>query len=117
VFAAFAIAIILISMWAGWVVRTHRGGARVKALPLIVLALVAIFETLGVRSVFAPLDDDPAHKASALAEHVSTGMRYFACAWGSVGLALVLLGVLSLRAPNDPDAPSARVVREPRRDR
>jgi len=104
-------------MWAGWVVRTHRGGTRVKAVPLVVLALVAVFETLAVRTVAAPLDTDAAHKTSALSAQIAGGMRYFACAWGSVLLALLLLGALSLRAPNDPDAPSARVVREPRRDR
>ena len=115
--AAFAIAIIAISMWAGWVVRTHRGGAHVKALPLFVLVLVAVFEWLAVRAVVVPLNDDPAHKASHLAEAISTGMRYAACAWGSVGVAFVVLAALSLRRPNDPDAPNARVVREPRRDR
>lgn len=104
-------------MWAGWVVRTHRGATRVKALPLVVLALVAVFETLAVRAVLAPIDGDAGARQSQLVAHIATGMRYFACAWGSVLLALIWLAVLSLRAPNDPDAPSARVVREPRRDR
>ena len=117
VFAAFAFAIIVIAMWAGWVVRTHRGGAHVKAVPVIVLALVAVFEWLALRAVLAPIDTDAAHRTSALAAQISTGMRYFACAWGSVALAVLLLGALSLRKPNDPDVPSARVVREPRRDR
>lgn len=116
-FAAFATAIIVIGMWAGWVVRTHRGRAHVKALPVIVLVLVAVFEWLGVRAVLAPLDGDAGYKASHLAENISRGMRYFACAWGSVTVAVVWLAVLSLRTPSDPDAPSARVVREPRRDR
>lgn len=97
--------------------RTHRGGAHVKALPILVLVLVAVFEWLAIRAVVAPLDDDAAHKASHLAENISRGMRYVACAWGSVALAVGVLAVLSLRKPSDPDAPSARVVREPRPDR
>ena len=109
--AAFAGAIIAIAMWSAWVVRTHRGRSHVHALPVVVLALVAVFETLAVRAVLAPLGDDASAKATALAGHISRGMGYFACAWASVGVALLVLAVLSLRAPRDPDAPTARVVR------
>ena len=57
------------------------------------------------------------NKARVLAAGISHGMRYFGCAWGSVLAAALVLAVLALRAPRDPDAASARVVREPRRDR
>ncbi|HSN30193.1 MAG TPA: hypothetical protein VLT45_28090 [Kofleriaceae bacterium] len=112
VFAAFAFAIIVIAMWSGWVVRTGRGGSHVRALPVLVLALVAVLESLAIRTVLATPDGPASEKASLLAEHISRGMRYFACAWGSVGIALVVLAVLSLRRPRDADAPTARVVRD-----
>ena len=118
---AFAVAIIAIALWAGWVVRTQRGGVRVRALPIATLVAVAVFETLGVYTLRATAGEvgaaDAGNKASLLAAGISHGMRYVACAWGSVVVALLVLAVLSLRAPRDPDAPSARVVREPRRDR
>ena len=118
---AFAVAIIAIALWAGWIVRSKRGGARVAALPIVTLVAVVGFEVLAVRTVLATLDvvgtTEGGTKAMALADGISHGMRYFACAWGSVLAAAIALGVLSLRAPKDRDAPSARVVRELRRDR
>jgi hypothetical protein len=120
---AFAVAIIVIALWAGWVVRTHRGGTRVKALPIATLVAVVVFEVLAVRTILGTADDlgtvEAGNKASLLAEGISHGMRYGACAWGSVIVAALALTVLSLRAPRDDrrDAPSARVVRESRRDR
>ena len=38
VLLAFAVAIIALALWAGWVVQTKRGGGRVKALPIVTLA-------------------------------------------------------------------------------
>lgn len=111
-FAAFAFAIIAIAMWSGWVVRTGRGGSHVRALPVLVLALVAVFESLAIRTVLATPDGPVSAKASQLAEQISRGMRYFACAWGSVGIAVILLVVFSLRRARDADAPTARVVRD-----
>lgn len=121
VLLAFAVAIIALALWAGWVVQTKRGGGRVKALPIVTLVAVVVFETLGVYTIRATAGTvgaaEAGNKASLLAEGISHGMRYAACAWGSVIVAALALAVLSLRAPRDPDAPSARVVREPRRDR
>ena len=118
---AFAVAIIAIALWAGWVVRSKRGGVRVRALPIATLVAVVVFETLAVHTILGTAGDlgaaEAGNKASLLAEGISRGMRYFACAWGSVLVAAIALAVLSLRAPSDPDAPSARVVREPHRDR
>jgi len=121
VLLAFAVAIIAIALWAGWVVRSKRGGARVKALPIATLVAVVVFETLGVYTIrgtaAAVGATEAGNKASLLAEGISHGMRYAACAWGSAIVAGLVLAALSLRAPRDPDAASARVVREPRRDR
>ena len=118
---AFAVAIIAIALGAGWGVRSQRGGVRVRARPSATLVAVVVFETLGVYTLRATAGEvgaaEAGTKASVLAAGISHGMRYAACAWGSVVVALLVLAVLSLRAPRDPDAPSARVVREPRRDR
>lgn len=112
VFAAFAFAIIVIAMWSGWVVRTGRARSHVRGLAVLVLALVAVFETLALRAVLAAPDAPASEKTSQLAGHIARGMRYFACAWGSVGLAVLVLAVCSLRRPRDLDAPTARVVRD-----
>jgi hypothetical protein len=118
---AFAVAIIAIALWAGWVVRSKRGGARVRLVPVVTLAAVVVFEVLAARTVLGTAGDvgraEGANKVSVLAAGISHGMRYVAYAWGSVIAAVVVLALASLRAPRDSDAPSARVVREPRRDR
>lgn len=118
---ALVVSLLVLTAWTTWVLRTGRAGSWAKYIPVIGGLGAAGFELLALHTAAnafgAVADANPAEKASLLADRIGQAAAFQVAAWAFISVAALLLVILSLRQPSDPDGPSARVVREPRRDR
>jgi hypothetical protein len=118
---ALVVSLVVLTAWTAWVLRSGRAGAWAKYIPVIGGLGAAGFELLGLRTEASTFDAvanaSAAEKTSMLANGIGQAAAFQVAAWAFICVAALLLVILSLRQPSDPDGPSARVVREPRRDR
>jgi hypothetical protein len=113
---ALLVSIIPLAVWSGWVVRTGRARRSVMYIPVAASLIPVGCEVLTLRAVFASFDATPAKSTLLVSERLRYATALQPAAWSCIAIAALVLVIFSLRAPSDPDGPSARVVREPRRD-
>jgi hypothetical protein len=116
---ALLVSIVALVAWTGWVVRTGRAGKPARYIPVVAGLVAAACEAFAIRETLATFmaTEEAGNKATMLADHLGRVAVLQVGAWASIAVAVLLLVILSLRQPSDPDAPSARVVREPHPDR
>jgi hypothetical protein len=115
------VSIVVLAAWTAWVVRTGRAGSWAKYIPVVGGLVAGGCELLAMRTLAgafgAVANETAADKASMLANGLGRAAALQVASWAAISVAALLLVILSLRQPSDPDGPSARVVREPRPDR
>jgi hypothetical protein len=116
---ALVVSIIALASWTGWVVRTGRAGRSARYIPVVGGLGALACEVFAIRETFGAFGAtvEAGNKATMLAEHLGHAAALQVGAWACISVAALILMIFSLRQPSDPDGPSARVVREPRRDR
>jgi hypothetical protein len=118
---AILLSIVTLTAWTVWVLRSGRAGSWAKYIPVIGGIGAGGCELLAMRAMTgafgAVSNANPADKATVLADGIGRAAALQVGAWAFVAVAALLLVIVSLRAPSDPDGPNARVVRGPRPDR